>query len=86
MTYQTTINDFRDAIAKMTSNTATVVCSEKPKMQASITFNAREDGAIFTTMEYIVGNEKKTYDDNLPIKMLMLDFNKAMHDYDFKNK
>lgn len=86
MTYQTTINDFRDAIAHMESNTAFVVCSEKPKMQASITFNTREDGAIYTTMEYIVGNEKKAYDDNLPIKMLMADFNKAMHDYDSKNK
>lgn len=86
MTYQVTINDFREAIQKMTSNTATVVCSEKPKMEASITFNAREDGAIYTTMSFTVGSEKKTYESNIPIKMLMADFNKAMHEYDAKNK
>lgn len=85
MTYQISIKDVRNAIESMTSNKAELICRDTPRVSLGITILTREDGAIYTKPFYQIGNNKVELKDNMPIKVLVREFNAAMLKFDQEN-
>lgn len=81
MYFQVSVKDFQNAIRRMTSNHATVVCCKNPQIFASMVFEVNDDGEIVIGSSYQVDRTSVCLGRNVPIKTLVEKFNEAIRSY-----
>lgn len=81
MYFQVSTKDFQNAVKRMASNHATVICCRNPRMSATIKFNVDDNGEIYSESSYNVGTGSVNLGRNVQLNVLVNKFNEAMREY-----
>lgn len=83
MVYQITIKDVQKALGTCQKNgVAVVVCSNAPQMSLAISFHIKDDGTVYYSPSYQVGNLNRCLPENYNLLAAIAEFNSEMRKYD----
>ena len=83
MVYQITIKDVQKALQTCQKNgVAVVVCSNAPRMSFAVSFHIKDDGTVWFSPSYQVGNLNRCLPENYNLLTAIYEFNSDMRKYD----